>query len=164
MSETHFREIKHRLDGSVVTFDCALVRRAPDHVVLRYDITGEGGEVAGLRLPGGTVTYAYYWADRPYNVYHWVLPDGTTAGYYFNLAGETEIGNDYVEWKDLTVDILITPDGDYRVLDEEELPEDVGPAIRARIAQGKAAVFRDHAWLVEVIERTSRERERSSWL
>jgi len=151
-----FTEIKHRLDGSVAEFECTLVHREAGHVVIRYDITGEGGEVAGLRLPGGTVTYAYYWADRPYNVYHWLLPDGTTAGYYFNLADQTQIGEDYVEWQDLTVDILITPDGRCQVRDEEELPADVGPAVREKIEQARLEILRSQKRLVEEIENATR--------
>lgn len=151
-----FTEVKRRLDGSVAKFECTLVHREAGHVVLRYDITGQGGEVAGVRLPGGTITYAYYWTDRPYNVYHWLLPDGTTAGYYFNLADQTEIGEKRVAWLDLTVDILITPDGRCQVLDEDELPADLGPALRERLARAKAEILENREWLVEEIDSTTR--------
>ncbi|MFQ5859347.1 MAG: DUF402 domain-containing protein [Anaerolineae bacterium] len=151
-----FTEIKRRLDGSVAQFECSLVHREPGHVVLRYVVTGEGGEVAGIRLPGGTITYAYYWTDRPYNVYHWLLPDGSTAGYYFNLADQTEIGEDYVEWRDLIVDILITPDGRCQVLDEDELPADLGPATRATLKRAKAEIRKHQTRLVDEIEENTR--------
>jgi predicted RNA-binding protein associated with RNAse of E/G family len=151
-----FTEIKRRLDGSVARFQCSLVLRDGDHVVLRYDFTGKGGEVAGVKLPSGTVTYAYYWCDRPYNVYHWLLPDHTTAGYYFNLADQTVMGDDFVDWQDLTVDILITPDGRCQVLDEDELPADLDPALRAKLEGGKGEIVRNSEQLVREIEEATR--------
>lgn len=151
-----FAEIKRRLDGTLAKFECRLVHREPGHVVIRHEITGQGGEVAGIGLPDGTVTYAYYWTDRLYNVYHWLLPDGTTAGYYFNLADQTEIGKDHVAWRDLVVDVLVAPDGRCQVLDEDELPADLGPALRAKIECAKADILQNKKRLVEEIEDTTR--------
>jgi predicted RNA-binding protein associated with RNAse of E/G family len=155
---TNFTEIKRRLNGTISKFECKLIHSEPNHVVIRYDITGDAvWEVAGVKLPGGTVTYAYYWADRPYNVYHWVLPDGATAGYYFNLSDQTKIGNDYVEWRDLVVDILITPNGRYEVLDEDELPMDSEPALQARLHHAKTTIIDNRARLVAEIESQTRQ-------
>lgn len=159
-----FTEIKHRIDGPTSTFECKLIHWEPDHVIIRYDIGGhETWEVAGIQLPPGTITYAYYWTNRPYNVYHWVLPDGTTAGYYFNLADETRIGKDRVEWRDLVVDILVTPEGHYQVLDEEELPATLAPSIRAELEQAKAEIA--HNWqqiVARIAQKTEELRERKA--
>ncbi|HEY3191130.1 MAG TPA: DUF402 domain-containing protein, partial [Solirubrobacteraceae bacterium] len=38
-----------------------------------------------------------------------------------------------LEWRDLAVDVLATADGRVQVLDEEELPPDLDPALRQRI-------------------------------
>ncbi len=114
-------EVKRRLDGTVSTFPCRGVEVSDGRAVLLY-ILSHPGRVADLSLPAGTVTIAYYWPDRPYNVYHWIAPDGETLGYYFNLSGPVHITPDRVEWEDLEVDVLVTPDGRVRVLDEDRIP------------------------------------------
>lgn len=76
-----------------------------------------------LHIPSGTVTVAYYWEERPYNVYHWRTPDGTYLGSYFNIVKETSIAKSGVSYTDMIIDVMVMPDGSYTVLDEEELPE-----------------------------------------
>lgn len=76
-----------------------------------------------LYIPSGTVTIAYYWDGRPYNVYHWRTPDGRYLGSYFNIVKETSIVENGVSYTDMIIDVMVMPDGSYAVLDEEELPE-----------------------------------------
>ncbi len=114
-------EVKRKLDGSVHTFPCRAAELSEDRAVLLYSLP-HPGRVADLGLPEGTLTIAYYWRDRPYNVYHWIAPGGETLGYYFNLSGPVTIARDRVEWEDLEVDVLVTPDQRVRVLDEDRVP------------------------------------------
>ncbi len=114
-------EVKRKLDGSVHTFPCRAAELSDDLAVLLYTLP-HAGCVADLALPAGTLTIAYYWRDRPYNVYHWIAPGGETLGYYFNLSGPVHISRDRVEWEDLEVDVLVTPDHRVRVLDEDRVP------------------------------------------
>jgi hypothetical protein len=114
-------EVKRTLAGETKTYACRAAELASDHAVLLYTLERPGA-VAGLTLPAGTLTVAYYWADRPYNVYHWISPDGTTLAYYFNLSGPPRIGDARLEWEDLEVDVLVTPDAQARVLDEDRVP------------------------------------------
>lgn len=125
------KEIKHKLNGERMQFECRLLERSERHAVLLYRIP-EGVQVGGLALPAGTTTYAHYWTDRPFNVYHWVAPDGNTLAYYVNLGDTVAFREDEVEWRDLAVDILRTPDGRTQVLDTDEL-EDVPPGLRRKI-------------------------------
>ena len=84
-------------------------------------------------LPVGTLSLGYFWQDRPYNVYHWVDQSRETLALYFNIADGTRISEDTIEWRDLTVDVLLTPDGRCRVLDEDELPSALDPELRQYI-------------------------------
>lgn len=114
-------EVKRRLDGTVKTFACRAVNLSRQRAVLLYTLP-HPGRVADLALPAGTLTIAHYWRDRPYNVYHWIAPCGETLGYYFNLSGPVSISRGRVEWEDLEVDVLVTPDWRVRVLDENRIP------------------------------------------
>src|SRR5262245_52044964 len=78
-------EVKRTLAGAEKRFNCRLLAGNAGHVVLLW-IAPDPVNVHGLVLPAGTVTFGYYWADRPYNVYHWMDGSGKTLGYYFNIA------------------------------------------------------------------------------
>lgn len=147
-------EVKRTLGGGVHTFPCQAAEMAGDHAVLLYTLPNVS-QVADLGLPAGTLTIAYYWVGRPYNVYHWISPEGKTLAYYFNLSGLVTITHDTVEWEDLEVDILVTPDGRARVLDEDRLPESAA-ARRGEIARGRALVLREYSQVVQDVEAASR--------
>lgn len=147
-------EVKRRLDGTVRTYDCEAVEIARDRAVLLYRLPA-AGRVGGLALPAGTLTLAYYWADRPYNVYHWLAPSGETLAYYFNLSGPVLIGRDRLEWEDLEVDVLVTPDGRVHVLDEDAVPPDAAARL-PDIARARERVLADWRAVVVEVERASR--------
>ncbi|HEY3248360.1 MAG TPA: DUF402 domain-containing protein [bacterium] len=151
------KEIKHTLAGGRQEFVCRLLERSPDRAVLLYPIV-QARRVADIVLPANTLTYAYYWTDRPYNVYHWVDADGRTIAFYINLSNHTSIRQDAVEWFDLAIDLLITPDGAIRVLDEEDTAE-TSPGARAQIIAAQARALADReALLAEVGASTERLR------
>ena len=113
-------------------------------------------QVHGVELPAGTVTFGHFWTDRLYNVYHWLDPRGQTVGFYFNLSDSTIIGEGRLEWRDLTLDILVTPAGRLEVLDEDELPLDLDDALRARIEQARASLLSELPLVTAEVEQRSR--------
>lgn len=147
-------EVKRRLDGSVRTYPCEAVEIAADRAVLLYRLPGQG-RVADLVLPAGTLTVAYYWADRPYNVYHWIAPSGETLAYYFNLSGSVRIGPDGLEWEDLEVDVLVTPDGRVQILDEDAVPASAAARL-PEIARARERALAERPAVVAEVERASR--------
>ncbi len=116
-----YLEIKHRLDGSVERYECLPVKVSAQEAVVMYQLTRKV-RVDDLILPAGSLSFGYFWSNRNYNIYHWVTKTGETLGTYFNVCDETHIGKESVSWRDLIIDILVTPDGHYRVLDADELP------------------------------------------
>jgi hypothetical protein len=128
------------MEQRTIVWSTVVVTAQPRGFELAVELEGEqsaretdnAGRVTGRRprvprrsrLPAaaaGTVSFGHFWTDRPYNVYHWM--DGTTGatiGYYVNLADSTRVDGDLLEWRDLAVDILIRPDGNVTVLDEDE--------------------------------------------
>jgi predicted RNA-binding protein associated with RNAse of E/G family len=147
-------EVKRRLDGSVRMYPCDAAEVADDHAVLLYRIQG-ARRVADVALMPGTLTVAYYWTDRPYNVYHWIAPSGDTLAYYFNLSGPVSIGRDRVEWEDLEVDVLVTPDRRVQVLDEDAVPATAAARV-PEIARARQRVLADWDTVVAQVERASR--------
>ena len=147
-------EIKRTLGGAVHTFPCQAVELTADRAVLLYTLP-HPGRVADLDLPAGTLTIAYYWVGRPYNVYHWIHPQGETLAYYFNLSGPVTLTHDTVEWEDLEVDVLVTPDGRARVLDEDRLPESATRR-RGEIERGRVLVLREFPQVIRDVEAASR--------
>lgn len=91
----------------------------------------------------GSISLGYFWQDRRYNVYHWIDEQQNSVALYFNIADRTRITKQIIEWRDLTVDVLITPDGRCRVLDEHELPADLDTALLAYINQTRDELCRE---------------------
>lgn len=148
-------EVKERLDGSRQEFACALLARSATEAVLLYETRQAWPVAPGLTVPPGTRSLGYYWVARPYNAYHWLTPAGGTLALYVNLSDRTRLAPDRLHWRDLIVDLLVTPDGRCRVLDEDELPPDLDPALRMRIAAARDAVLAGHPALLAEVERRS---------
>ncbi|MBT8489729.1 MAG: DUF402 domain-containing protein [Deltaproteobacteria bacterium] len=150
-----FFEIKHRLDGSIVRFECLPVQVSYDEAVIVYELPRKG-RVDDIVLPAGSLSFGYFWSDRNYNVYHWVTEAGKTLGTYFNVCDETRIGEEYVSWRDLIIDVLVTPDKRCRILDTEELPKNVDERL-ARLIQDTEEYLQDQyrSLIVEIKTRTA---------
>ena len=147
-----FREIKRRLDGRVDRFECSPVQLAQDEVVLLHK-RSEEGRVDDLVLPAGSLTFGYFWTQRPYNVYHFVTETGRTLGVYFNVCDQTEISPETVSWRDLVIDLLVTPDGRCRVLDAEELPPDLSTHPAQLIRETEQYLQSQHGSVCAEVER-----------
>jgi hypothetical protein len=147
-------EVKTSLTGRVDRFVCDIASRAPDEVIVLYRVPA-AREVHGVRLPAGTMTVGYFWTARPFNLYHWVGPDGRTLAHYFNVGDVTRLEGGLLEWRDLAVDVLATPDGPVQVLDEDELPPDLDPALRRYVEEARDRVLRELPRLIAESEARS---------
>ena len=138
-------EVKERLDGSSAEFRCERLDVTATTAVLLYRLP-PGASFLGLDLPLGSVSLGYYWVDRPYNLYHWLRPDGATAAWYWNIADHTRVSPERVVWRDLIVDVLVLPGEPPRELDRDELPvgsdADLVRFIDAAVAELLAALPR----------------------
>jgi predicted RNA-binding protein associated with RNAse of E/G family len=147
-------EVKHTLAGTRKEFTCTLCDAREDEVVVLY-VSTRDSQIAGVILSRGTLSFGYFWPARPYNAYHWLAPDGHTLGLYFNISDRTRISPARICWRDLTVDVLVTPDGRCRVLDEEDLPEDLDAGLRQTVEATRDYLLREHRALLAQIERRS---------
>ena len=148
-------EIKRTLDGRRLTYTCtACCLRPPTRAVLFYVSTqGWTHHAPEIRVPPGSLTFAYYWSDRLYNVYHWVHPMGQTVGFYFNIADKTDIRPGEVEWEDLAVDYWLPPDDQGAFLDETDLPADLDLSIVNTIESARAQLTKKARNVARDVER-----------
>ncbi|MCM3166149.1 DUF402 domain-containing protein [Peribacillus frigoritolerans] len=118
-------ERKIRYDSLVVEHACLLLNAQNHHVVLFHEIMDAFTMKAGpieLNIPIGSYTIAYYWKDRPYNLYIWRDNEGNYLGSYFNIVKNTYMADKLLSFEDLIIDIMVLPDGSHFILDEVELP------------------------------------------
>jgi hypothetical protein len=139
-------ERKRTLLGAEKVFTCRVLDRAPGALAVLF-VSDRTYTVGPLSLPAGTITFGHFWQappydDRPYNVYHWLTPQGATLAHYFNLTDATVIAERELSYLDLSVDVLLRPGAPPAILDADEVPADLAPAVRARISEALAAVLR----------------------
>ena len=154
--ERPITERKTRFDGIVQEFVCrALVVEPGKRAVIRYEIDRDW-HVGDLVIGTGAYTIGHFWADRPYNVYHW-LRDGMTLAYYFNVGLVDAITESEVRWRDLIIDVLVKPDGAVDILDEDEVPADLPSEHRRTIAQALEQIVTNPKRLTKEIDREGRD-------
>ncbi len=144
-------EMKQTLSGAIQQFTCELVALEDTYGILRYRIAKRATAGDIVLLPG-TVTYGVYWIERPYNVYWWRNPQGDTLAFYCNIADSTRLSAAEFHWRDLTIDILILPDGEIAVLDQEQLPEDLTRPLRNYIDSAKQHVIKNARRITEEVQ------------
>lgn len=141
-------EIKNLLAGGRVTFNCKLVALNKESGVLKYILENEY-KVGSLILPKGSITYAFYWKDRPYTLYKWFDKNGKILGNYFNVADSISLTENEFKWRDLIVDILVSPKGALEVLDENEVPYDLDGELVNYIKNSKNLILREYNFIIE---------------
>ncbi len=144
-------EIKQTLSGAIQQFTCELVALEEDYGILRYCIS-ERVSVGHVLLLPGAVTYAVYWIGRPYNVYWWRDPQGETLAFYCNIADSTRLSPAEFRWRDLTLDILIHPNGEIAILDQDQLPPNLPGPLKSYIDLAKQHVVDNARRIVEEVQ------------
>jgi len=137
------KERKRFLSGIEVTYNCELVALCSQFGILKY-LVDRQQQIGSLTLRSGTVSYGFYWPDRPYTLYKWFKKNGDVVGDYFSLADSVILSAQEFSWRDLVVDILVLPTGEIEVLDENEIPESLDERLRAYIESGKQMLLRNY--------------------
>ncbi len=113
-----------RYDGCIgKSWTCELIEQRGSLLVCVGTFDREiSHEHLGL-LRRGTISHEYYWLDRWYNVFRFHEPDGAFRNYYCNINIPPTFENGVLDYVDLDIDILITNDGTYSILDSDEFEE-----------------------------------------
>ena len=142
-------EVKRHLQGDALRFDCELVLRRPQLLVVLFRHRG-GRSAGGFSIPRGSRTQGFFWRRRPYVLYRIVRPDGGLIAHRYDIVTDVRLGEREVSYFDLLLDIWIAPDGTVRVEDEHEVAGHArrGLLSRAQVAaigRARALVLRRHA-------------------
>lgn len=76
---------------------------------------------------------------------------GRSLGFYFNVADSVELTPQVFAWRDLSLDVLVRPDGGAEVLDEAELPQGLTADLRAYVEAARDAILADAAALTREV-------------
>lgn len=121
-------EVKRHLDGHEERFVCDVLELVEgERAVVRWRSSLERPlEDGPLRIPPGPLlTLGYFWADRTYLVYKMLRPGPSEMlyGHRFDICTDVSITPEEIRYLDLLVDVWVDPQGNFFVLDEEELQE-----------------------------------------
>lgn len=156
MTPGEILETKLSLDGRAQTFVCAGLLVSPRLAVVRFDHTAER-RAGGFFVPAGSHTLGYFWRARPYNCYRIAGPDNAVIAYRFDVVDRVRIGAGRVAYRDLLLDLWVSPAGVAHAEDEEEVDDArrrglLTDALLWRIERTHALLLREHRRIVEEVE------------
>ena len=120
--DSAFREIRLHRAKSPQEFLCDLLYREKNYVVIRY-ISPHPAKITTFRLKKGSITIDHYWEDKNYVLWKLLDPKDGLLGYLFHICKNMEVGEDYVRYEDLELDIWFDTSGNATVLDQDELDD-----------------------------------------
>ena len=119
-----FNETKRTLDGREQTFATRLIAARPGLAVVRFDFTGSAyAHAGGFTIPPGSYTTGFFWRGRTYNLYHITTVDGAPIADRFDVVEGVRIRAGGLEFTDLLLDLWVSPLGEARFEDEDEVRE-----------------------------------------
>ena len=149
-------ETKLTLDGRAQTFACAGLLLSPRLALIRFDHPAER-RTGGFFFPAGSFTLGFFWRARGYNCYRIAGPDGAVIAYRFDVVDRVRIAPGRVSYRDLLLDLWVSPGGTVRIEDEDEVAAAVGqgvltPAQQAHIERTHALLLRAHPRIIAECE------------
>ena len=98
-----------------------LVQSLADRIVLQAYFDREDHLFHGMPLCRGDRFLETYFMDRWYNIYEiHARENDTLRGWYCNIGKPAQVDGDCLSYVDLALDLLVFPDGNQVVLDEDE--------------------------------------------
>ena len=117
-----FRERKYKADGSAHDYKTELVYRDGRVVIVRFRMSGGTGAWGlPIEVPPGSISYGYFWARRPYNLYRMLSPEGRVLAHRFDAITDVRFNEGGLEYRDLELDWWVLPDGTLIEVDRDEL-------------------------------------------
>lgn len=153
--EPPFLEKKQKIDGTVREYRCTAAYRSDTFVVIRFPMRG-GGIIPGttIHVPRDSVSYGFFWANRPYNLYRMVTAAGEPFVHRFDAVADVSISHDSVSYRDLVLDWWALPDETLIEEDREDYEAlvssgEVSLADREVAREAAAAVFSRYRHIIE---------------
>ena len=123
----------HKLDAhgkEKLFYTGKVITRNPSQVIIEAHFTQPDQIISGIPFKKGDLFYESYFHKRWYNIDEiYDRDDGRLKGWYCNIAYPPRINRWGVTYVDLALDLLVYPNGQQLILDEDEfdvldLPED----------------------------------------
>ncbi len=135
-------ERKIKADGSVHEYVCDLVFASEELLVIVY-VMNRGGTLPGIGLPvpPGSVSYGYFWRERPYNLYRMKRPDGSIIAHRIDAVTGVGWTEGVLEYRDVVLDWWLPATGGLIAEDQDELEDAIANGLlsAAEIAAAEAA-------------------------
>ena len=156
MQSHRILETKESLDGRSETFECLALRVSRSVAIVRFDHPAER-RVAGFFFPAGSYTVGFFWAHRTYNCYRFTGPDHAAIAYRFDVVDRVRIRPGHVSYRDLLLDLWISPAGVVTVEDDDDVAAASASGLldqrqQATIERTRALVMRRHARIISECE------------
>ena len=104
----------------ITAYPGRVLQREGPAIVLRTGWDRAALDLGFVILEPGDRWTEYFYADRWYNILEICASDGGLKGWYCNVTRPARISADEVAGEDLALDLWVAPDGECRVLDEDE--------------------------------------------
>jgi predicted RNA-binding protein associated with RNAse of E/G family len=114
--------IKRDLQGQETwRYTGKVLERGHSFVVLEASFNREDLPFHGIVLKRGDRFVETYYSDRWYNIFEiFDHEDGCFKAWYCNISYPAEIDHQQISYIDLALDLLVYPDGQQLILDEDE--------------------------------------------
>ena len=120
MSEITIVKRDH-LGNHVLEYSGEVIDRDETWVCVRARFNYDDKPVGNIVFRRGDTFIEWHYADRWYNIFELLdVSDGHLKGWYCNVTRPAVIRENKVEADDLALDVLVSPDGEVQVLDEDE--------------------------------------------
>jgi predicted RNA-binding protein associated with RNAse of E/G family len=117
----------HKLDDrgrEVWQYNGALIRKDSSSITLVAYFDRDDVEFHGLHIRRGDRFIETFYSDRWYNIFAIYDANGNRLkGWYCNIARPANIEEGHVYAEDLALDLIVLPDGNMHVLDEDEFAQ-----------------------------------------
>lgn len=106
---------------ALLTYSGELEQRSADEFVVRcYWTRSQTVTVGFLTFAAGDILLEYYYRNEWFNIFKLYTGSGRLKGWYCNLAEPVTLTDSLIRWRDLALDLIISPDGQQMVMDEDE--------------------------------------------
>ncbi|MEX2314619.1 MAG: DUF402 domain-containing protein [Thermomicrobiales bacterium] len=149
-----WRVVKLRPDGTPATrYRAPQIESPPGWIVIQAEWGFPTVDIGHFCFEPGDRLDEFFSLDRWHNLFAVFRPTGELVGWYCNVTYPTIVDGDELRWHDLWVDVIVRPDGQVVVLDEDELEESglaaVDPPLYATILAARdelIAMHRENAY------------------
>lgn len=106
---------------ALLTYTGELEQASADEFVVRCSWTSPQAVTVGfLTFAAGDILLEHFYRYEWFNIFKLYTGSGRLKGWYCNLAEPVTLTDSLILWRDLALDLLISPDGEQLVMDEDE--------------------------------------------